>query len=76
MIALLCLCSVTQLKSGPCAYDSKYLSQIDRFCDRAVKYGYIVKFTSTALGSEIKSAEGGGGGGGGGGGVRIKNEMF
>ena len=50
------------LKSGPCAYDSKYLSQIDRFCDRAVKYGYIVKFTPTALGSEIKSAEGGGGG--------------
>ena len=48
------------LKSGPCAYDSKYLSQIDRFCDRAVKYGYIAKFTPTAVGSEIKSAGGGG----------------
>ena len=53
------------LRSGPCAYDSKYLSQIDRFCDRAVKYGYIAKFTPTAVGSEIKSAEAGGGGGGG-----------
>ena len=53
------------LKSGPCAYDSEYLSQIDRFCERAViKYGYIaVKFTPTAVGSEIKSAEEGGGGG-------------
>ena len=52
------------LKSGPCAYDSKYLCQIDRFCERAViKYGYIAKFTPTAVGSEIKSAEGGGGGG-------------
>ena len=52
------------LKSGPCAYDSEYLSQIDRFCERAViKYGYIaVKFTPTAVGSEIKSAEEGGGG--------------
>ena len=50
------------LKSGPCAYDSKYLCQIDRFCERAViKYGYIAKFTPTAVGSEIKSAEGGGG---------------
>ena len=52
------------LKSGPCAYDSKYLSQIDRFCERAVKYGYIAKFAPTAVGSEIKSAEWGGGGGG------------
>ena len=50
------------LKSGPCAYDSKYLSQIDRFCERAVKYGYIAKFAPTAVGSEIKSAEWGGGG--------------
>ena len=49
------------LKSGPCAYDSKYLSQIDRFCERAVKYGYIAKFAPTAVGSEIKSAEWGGG---------------
>ena len=49
------------LKSGPCAYDSKYLSQIDRFCDRGVKYGYIAKFIPTAVGSEIKSAGGGGG---------------
>ena len=52
------------LKSGPCTYDSKNLSQIDRFCDRAVKYGYIPKFTPTAVGSEIKSAECGRGGGG------------
>ena len=52
------------LKSGPCAYDSKYLSQIDRFCERAVKYGYIAKFAPTAVGSEIKSAEWGGGGSG------------
>ena len=51
------------MKSEPCTYDSKYLSQIDRFCGRAVKYGYIAKFTPTAVGSEIKSAEGGGGGG-------------
>ena len=43
------------MKSGPCTYDSKYLSQIDRFCGRAVKYGYIAKFTPTAAGSEIKS---------------------
>ena len=51
------------LKSGPCAYDSKCLCQIDRFCERAViKYGYIAKFTPTAVRSEIKSAEGGGGG--------------
>ena len=49
------------MKSGPCTYDSKYLSQIDRFCGRAVKYGYIAKFTPTAAGSEIKSAGGGGG---------------
>ena len=49
------------LKSGPCAYDSKYLCQIDRFCERAViKYGYIAKFTPTAVGSEMKSAGGGG----------------
>ena len=48
------------VKSGPCTYDSKYFSQIDRFCERAVKYGYIAKFTPTAVGSEIKSAEGGG----------------
>ena len=26
-----------------CAYDSKYLSQIDRFSKRAVKYGYTAK---------------------------------
>ena len=26
-----------------CAYDSKYLSQIDRFRKRAVKYGYTAK---------------------------------
>ena len=50
------------MKSGPCTYDSKYFSQIDRFCERAVKYGYIAKFTPTAVGSEIKSAERGGGG--------------
>ena len=49
------------MKSGPCTYDIKYLCQIDRFCERAVKYGYIAKFTPTAVGSEIKSAEGGGG---------------
>ena len=48
------------MKSGPCTYDSKYLCQIDRFCERAVKYGYIAKFTPTAVGSEIKSAERGG----------------
>ena len=42
------------LKSGPCAYDSKYLSQIDRFCDRAVKYSYIAKFTTTAAGERNK----------------------
>ena len=51
------------MKSGPCTYDSKYLCQIDRFCERAVKYGYIAKFTPTAVGSEIKSAEWEGGGG-------------
>ena len=51
------------MKSGPCTYDSKYLCQIDRFCERAVKYGYIAKFTPTAVGSEIKSAEREGGGG-------------
>ena len=28
-----------------CACDSKYLSQIDRFCKRAVKYGYTAMFT-------------------------------
>ena len=50
------------MKSGPCTYDSKYFSQIDRFCERAVKYDYIAKFTPTAVGSEIKGAEGGGGG--------------
>ena len=50
------------MKSGPCTYDSKYLCQIDRFCERAVKYGYIAKFTPTAVGSEIKSAEREGGG--------------
>ena len=36
------------LKSGPCVYDSKYLSQIDRFCERAVKYGCTARFTPTA----------------------------
>ena len=51
------------MKSGPCTYDSKYLCQIDRFCERAVQYGYIAKFTPTAVGSEIKSAEWEGGGG-------------
>ena len=28
-----------------CAHNSKYLSLIDRFCKRAVKYGYTAKFT-------------------------------
>ena len=28
-----------------CAYDGKYLSQMDRFCKRAFKYGYTAKFT-------------------------------
>ena len=29
-----------------CAYDSKYLSQKDRFSKRAVKYGHTAKFFS------------------------------
>jgi len=29
-------------------HDSKFLSQIDRFCKRAVKYGYTAKFTPIA----------------------------
>ena len=28
-----------------CAYDGIYLSQIDRFCKRVVKYGYTARFT-------------------------------
>ena len=28
-----------------CAYDGKYLSQMDRFCKRAFRYGYTAKFT-------------------------------
>jgi len=31
-----------------CTYDSKHLSQIDRFCKRVVKYGYAAKFTPIA----------------------------
>ena len=36
------------IEVSACAYDSKYLSQIDRFCKRALKYGYTAKFTPIA----------------------------
>ena len=42
------------MKSGPCTYNSKYFCQIDGFCERAVKYSYIAKFTTTAAGERNK----------------------